>query len=167
MKFPLLFAALIAALPLSAMASAPQPAKPVSLGLYSGRWYEIARTPNPRERGCKGATSVFSGMARGAFLVTDTCRRGSGPPKATTIKAAILPGSQNAKFRMSVLGGLVHPEFWILDTAVNGDWAIMGTSGGHYVWLLSRQAPMSPADRTAALARVAALGYPMARLEFD
>ncbi len=159
--------ALIAVLPMTAMASAPQPAKPIPAALYSGRWYEIARTPNARERGCKGATSEFSGMANGAFVVTDTCRRSSGPPRVTTVKAAIVPGSRNAKFRMSLLGGLIRPEFWILDAAQSGAWAIMGTSGGHYVWVLSRQARMTPADRAGALARVAALGYPTAKLEYD
>ena len=50
---------------------------------------------------------------------------------------------------MSVLGGLVHPEFWILDTAPAGDWAIMGTSGGHYVWVLSRAPAMAPSEKAA------------------
>ena len=77
-------------------------------------------------------------MVNGAFVVTETCGHASGPPRVSTIKAAIVPGSANAKFRMSILGGLAHPEFWIVDTAPSGDWAIMATPGGHYVWLLSR-----------------------------
>ena len=161
-----LFLSLVVVLPAIAVAG-PQPAKSAPAALYSGRWYEIARTPNPRERGCKVATSEFSGMANGAFVVTDTCRRASGPPRVTTIKAAIIPGSHNARFRMSVLGGLVHPEFWILDTAPGGDWAIMGTSGGHYVWVLSRSATLPAPERAVAMAKVAALGYPVARLEYD
>ena len=159
--------ALVAALPGLAFAGAPQPAKPVSVALYSGRWYEVARTPNLRERGCKVATSEFSGMAKGAFIVTETCRHASGPPRVSVVKAAIVPGSNNAKFRMSIFGGLAHPEFWILDTAPRGDWAIMGTSGGHYVWLLSRQPTLAPAETTAAMARIRALGYPTAKLELD
>jgi apolipoprotein D and lipocalin family protein len=156
---------LIAAVPL--MAAAAQPARSVPAALYSGRWYEIARTPNLRERGCKVATSEFSGMANGAFTVTETCRHASGPPRITAVKAALIPGSNNARFRMSVLGGLVHPEFWILDVSPAGDWAIMGTSGGHYVWVLSRAPTMAPAEKTRIIAKVAALGYPTARLEYD
>ena len=163
----MLLIALASAWPLAATASASQPAKSVSISLYSGRWYEIARTPNLRERGCKVATSEFSGMSNGAFMVTETCRHAFGPPRVSTVKAAMVPGSNNAKFRMSVLGGLAHPEFWILDTAPAGEWAIMATSGGHYVWLLSRQFGMSAAERARALARVAALGYATAKLEFD
>jgi apolipoprotein D and lipocalin family protein len=158
---------LIAALPVAAFAVPPQPAKPVPAALYSGRWYEIARTPNLREQGCKVATSEFSGMAKGVFVVTETCRHDSGPPRVTTVKAAVVPGSNNAKFRMSLLGGLVHPEFWILDAAPRGDWAIMGTSGGHYVWVLSRTPTMPPGEKAALVAKVAALGYPTAQLEYD
>ena len=65
---------------------------------------------------------------------------------------------------MSFLGGLRKQEYWVLDRADDQSWAIMATPGGNYVWLLSRQPVMSPADRTAALARVASLGY--AKLEF-
>ena len=157
----------IAALPLAAMARAPQPAKPVPIGLYSGRWYEIARTPNPRERGCKGVASDFSGMAGGAFAVIETCQRASGRPKVSRTKATLVPASGNAKFRMSLLGGLIHPEFWIVATASGGDWAIMGTPGGHYVWILSRKAALPVGERAEVMAKAAALGYPTGRLEYD
>ena len=159
--------ATLVALPIMAAAAPLPPAKPVPAALYSGRWYEIARTPNLRERGCKVATSEFSGMANGAFVVTETCRHVTGPARVTAVNAAMVPGSNNARFRMSVLGGLVHPEFWILDTAPAGDWAIMGTSGGHYVWVLSRAPSMPAGEKAAVMAKVAALGYPTAKLEYD
>jgi apolipoprotein D and lipocalin family protein len=166
MKTPLLVA-LIAALPLAAFAAPPQPTKPVPAALYGGRWYEIARTPNLRERGCKVATSEFSGMAKGDFIVTETCRHASGAPRVSTVRAAMVPGSNNTKFRMNLLGGLLHPEFWILDSAPAGDWAIMATSGGHYVWVLSRAPTMPSSEKARVMAKVAALGYPTARLEYD
>jgi len=52
----------------------------------------------------------------------------------------------------------------VLDHADDQSWAIMATPGGHYVWLLSRQAMMDPAAKADALARVRSLGY--AKLEF-
>jgi apolipoprotein D and lipocalin family protein len=106
---------LVAALPALAFAARPEPARSVPVALYSGRWYEIARTPNLRERGCKVATSEFSGVTSGDFTVTETCRHVSGEHRVSTVRAALVPGSNNARFRMSMLGGLVHPEFWILD----------------------------------------------------
>jgi apolipoprotein D and lipocalin family protein len=151
----------------AASAASPRPAASVPLRLYSGRWYEIARTPNLRERGCKLPTSDFSGMANGVFEVIETCPRASGPPRVSKVRAALIPGSNNAKFRMSLLGGLIHPQFWILDTAPGGDWAIMGTSGGHYVWVLSRRPTLPSGEKAAIVAKVAALGYPTAKLVYD
>jgi apolipoprotein D and lipocalin family protein len=76
----------------------------------------------------------------------------------------IIAGTQNTRFKMSFLGGLKKQEYWVLDRADDQSWAIMATPGGNYVWLLSRDAVMSPAAKAAALDRVKALGY--AKLEF-
>jgi apolipoprotein D and lipocalin family protein len=157
-------AALAAAAP--AMAGAPQPTRPVARSLYSGRWYEIAHTPNPRERDCQGATSDFATSAHGDLTVVETCHRGGpvGPARSFSAKAAILPGAGGAKFAMSFVGGLIHQQYWILDHAA--DWAIMATPGGNYVWLLSRRPVMDEASRALALGRVHALGYDTGRLVF-
>jgi apolipoprotein D and lipocalin family protein len=148
------------------IAAAPQPAKPVARSLYSGRWYEIAHTPNAREKDCQGATSDFATSASGQLSVIDTCHRGGpkGPAKTFAAKAAIVPGAGGAKFSMSFVGGLIHQQYWILDHA--DGWAIMATPGGHYVWLLSRQPAMDAATRAGALSRIAALGYDVPHLVF-
>lgn len=66
---------------------------------------------------------------------------------------------------MTFLGGLKTQEYWILDCAGDGSWAIMATPGGNYVWLLARRPVMSEAARAAAAARIRALGYAQ-KLEF-
>lgn len=159
-----------------ALAAARPPAKPVSAAFYTGKWYEIARTPNAGQRDCEAATTEFKAAPRrgdvarisdtGAFSVIQVCRKGapSGPAKVFGAKGKIVIGSRNAKFSMSFLGGLKTQEYWVIERADDQSWAIMATPGGNYVWLLSRQAVMAPAERAAALARVSALGY--AKLEF-
>ncbi|MEO8925822.1 MAG: lipocalin family protein, partial [Caulobacteraceae bacterium] len=130
----------------SAIPGAPAPRKPVSSELYSGRWYEIARTPNARQKGCRGDTSDFSALSAGVFAVVETCHQGSptGPSRVLRTKARILPGSANARFTMSFLGGLIHQQYWILDHADDDAWALMATPGGHYIWLLARRPAMEP-----------------------
>ncbi len=162
----LVFALLISACGPSAMAGAPAPAKPVPASLYSGRWYEIARTPNTMQKNCEGATSDFDDFSGDGFEVVDTCHAGSpgGPARVLKAKARIMPGSANTRFRMGFFGGLVHQEYWILDHAEDGAWAIMATPGGNYVWLLARRPVLAPAVMAAAMARVHQLGY--ARLVF-
>ena len=87
-----------------------------------------------------------------------------GAAKVWKAEGAIVPGSGNAKFKARFFG-LVSQEYWILDTAPDGAWAIMATPGGNYVWLMSRKAVMTPAAKSAALARIKALGYDTTRLE--
>jgi apolipoprotein D and lipocalin family protein len=151
-----------------AEAGAHPPVRPVSASLYSGRWYEIARTPNTLQKDCQGATSDFQGFEDGAFTVVDTCHKGgpTGPVKIIKARAKIVPASDNTRFRMAFFGGLIHQEYWILDHADDDSWAVMATPGGNYVWLLSRRPSLPPRVQAAALARVSALGYAPSRLIF-
>jgi apolipoprotein D and lipocalin family protein len=158
--------ALAALAPAASFAAAQPPAKPVPASFYSGRWYEIARTPNGNQRGCEGSSNQFTASDGGALKVVQTCRMGSpaGKAKVFDTTGKIVSGADNTKFTMSFLGGLKKQEYWVLDRADDAGWAIMATPGGNFVWLLSRQPVMSAAAKAAALARVKALGY--AKLEY-
>ena len=150
-----------------ALAAAQPPAKPIAASFYTGKWYEIARTPNAGQRDCEAPTTEFADKAGGeGFAVKQVCRKGSavGAAKVFHTSGKIVAGTQNTKFSMSFLGGLKKQEYWVLDRADDQSWAIMATPGGNYVWLLSRRPVMPPAAQAAALERVKALGY--ARLEF-
>ena len=152
---------------LAAWAAAPQPTRPVATSFYSGRWYEIARLPNAGQRDCQAAYSQFTAAGSGAFKVSQICHRGSatGPAKAFNTTGRILPGTKAAKFEMSFFGGIKKQEYWVLDTAPDGGWALMATPGGNYIWLLSRKAKLPEATTAAAVARIRALGYRQ-KLEF-
>ncbi|HWF00435.1 MAG TPA: lipocalin family protein [Caulobacteraceae bacterium] len=161
-----LVAAVMPAAPVLARTAAPPPARPVPASLYSGRWYELARTPNARQRGCEAPWSEFQAFDGRSFTLRESCRQGSigGRERLFTTRAAIVPGTASEKFKMSFLGGLVHQEFWILDRADDGSWAIMATPGGNYVWLLCRRASLSPPALASLVGRLKGLGY--ANLEF-
>lgn len=137
--------------------------------MFSGRWYEIARTPNRTQKDCEGPTTDFVGFdAQGLFQVVESCHQGgpTGPVKAMRVKAKVLHPPDYTRFRMSFLGGLVHQEYWILDHADDNAWVLMGTPGGNYVWLLARRPSLPPQTLAAALARLNALGYQTARLVY-
>jgi apolipoprotein D and lipocalin family protein len=150
-----------AGLGVAALAAAPQPIRPVATSFYSGRWYEIARVPNAGQRDCQAAYSQFTAAGAGVFKVSQICHKGSvaGPAKAFNTSGRILPGTNAAKFEMSFFGGVKKQEYWVLDTAADGAWAIMATPGGNYVWLMSRKPAMEPAAQAKVIARVRALGY--------
>ncbi|MDG2531799.1 lipocalin family protein [Caulobacter endophyticus] len=151
----------VATLPSAALAGAQPPSKPVAAAFYSGKWYEIARTPNSGQRNCEAPTTEFTAKSADSFSVRQICRRDSATGKAKTFntKGKIVAGSENAKFSMNFLGGLKKQEYWVLDHADDASWAIMATPGGNFVWLLARKPVMDEGAKAAALARVKALGY--------
>jgi apolipoprotein D and lipocalin family protein len=159
-----LAAALAAAAP--ALAAAPEPQKPVNPSQYTGRYYEIARLPNTNQRNCHAPTYDWARGAKGDMTISLTCRQGSPTGKASVRKAnaRIIDPATNAKMKVSFLGGIASAEYRVIDHS--GDWVLMGTSGGNYLWLLSRTPNLSEAARNAAVARAKALGYDVARFEY-
>ena len=158
-------AALATPMPEPAVKAQPRPAP---ANLYTGRWFEIARTPNSMQADCQAATTDFSGWAAGAFKAVQTCHKGSpsGPLKVMKVDGKVLPASQNAKIQLGILGGLVSQEYWILDHASDNSWLIMATANQHYVWLMSRAPTLSAADKAEAMARLQQMGFSLAHLAF-
>ena len=139
--------------------TAPEPTKPVSASLYTGRWYEIARTPNDRQKNCQAPTVDFTAKS-GQSTVGLTCREGSPNGKASTRTGRInfIDGPRNAKFKANFFAGF-GATYHVLDRAEDSSWALLGTSGGNFVWVLSRTPTLPVAARDAAVARAKALGY--------
>ena len=162
MRPALALAALLLATP--ALAAAPEPQKPVSPSQLSGRYYEIARLPTPHQKDCHAPTLDWGRSKDGGYTVTMTCRAGSPGGKATSRRASarIIDPKTNARLKVSFLGGLASAEYRVIDHSPQ--WVLMGTSGGNYLWLLSRSPNLPAASRDAAVARAKALGYNVGRL---
>ena len=161
-----LAAALLAAAPM-ASAAAPEPASRVELTKMTGRWYEVARTPNAMQKACEAATADWTRAGAG-YSVVQTCRRGApdGPKKEWKASATPVDPVKNAKFKLSFFGGVMNQEYWVLDHRTDEGWLIMGTPGGNYVWLLSKAPQLTAAVRAQAIARIKQLGYDTSKLEF-
>ena len=160
---PLLFAVAVAA---PALAAAPEPQKTVDPASFTGRYYEIARFPNANQRNCHAPTYDWSANGPGAMKIALTCRVGSPTGKASvrTANARIIDPKTNAKMKVSFLGGLASAEYRVIDYGPG--WFLMGTSGGNYLWLLSRSKTLPATTREAAIARAKALGYNVGKFEF-
>jgi apolipoprotein D and lipocalin family protein len=149
----------------SVLAAAPAPKKPLAFERMSGRWYEVARTRNDRQKDCHGAYADWT-RAGDRFTVTNHCRKGSPNGPDNVFKAtARLVDAARARISMGFFLGAVNQEYWILDHADDYSWSIMATPGGNYVWVFSRQRTVSAAQRDALIAKVRALGYPVSKLE--
>lgn len=152
-----------AALASPGFAQAPQPRKAIDLDRFVGRWHEIAHTPNARQKSCV-AGSMDWARAGAKLSVRQICRLRSGKSKVVSGGADVVDRQTNAKLKLSLMGGLIKQEYWVLDRADDYAWAVVGTPGGNYVWLLSKRPDLSEADRSVALQRMRALGYDTASL---
>ncbi|MBY6129700.1 lipocalin family protein [Qipengyuania aquimaris] len=169
---------LLAAMPLALAASAcigtpgpvgnlavPEPAKPVELDAYLGKWYEYGRYEAPFQKGCEGVTAEYSLRDNGKIRVVNSCYEDSlaGEFRQSTGRAKIVEDSEGAKLKVSFFGPF-YGDYWVLDRGEAGvdgryDWSIVGEPSGRYLWMLTREAQPSPATRAMLEQRVKELGY--------
>lgn len=146
------------------LAASPQPARAAPIGMYAGRWYQIAQIAKTNRHPCPGGTEDFSANGRGGLAVTLTCRQPSGASHQVKAGVTIVPNSGNARFKISFFGGLISQEYLVLDHAADLSWAVMATPGGNYLWLLARRPVLDPVTFEAADGRIKALGYDPTKL---
>jgi len=146
----------------------PEPVKPVDLDRYAGKWYEMARYDAAFEQGCEAATAEYALRPDGLIGVTNACRDGSvdGPPRSVTGRARIVPGSGNAKLKVSFFGPFFVGNYWVMDHADDYSWTIVGEPTGKYLWILTREATPDQATRDALVGRAGELGYDTAMLRY-
>jgi apolipoprotein D and lipocalin family protein len=151
---------------------APEPAKPVDPArLFTGRWYEIARTPMKITDGCVAGATDYDKDDRGRLIERDSCRDKTpeGKEKIIAGPVTILDPASNTKFKVSykVLKIITTPRtYWILDRSDNYDWFIMSDPSFKYLSLFTRAANPDAATVGALTARTHSLGYDTSRLEF-
>ncbi|MFM2302501.1 MAG: hypothetical protein RLZZ84_2237 [Pseudomonadota bacterium] len=136
----------------------PQPAKPVELARYLGRWYEIARYEQGFQKDCDGVTADYALRTDGMISVLNRCRKPDGKLSQATGRAKIVDPATNAKLKVSFFGPFFG-DYWVLDRADDYSWAIIGEPSGRYLWILSRAASPDAAEIDALIARAHALGY--------
>jgi len=165
-----------AALPLSACVTAPgpddvrapAPTRAVDLDrFYSGRWLEIARLPMSLTDGCVAGATNYVVVNPTRVDVRDTCQVDTpqGREKAIGGRGEVLDPGMNAKLRVRYVGGLITWDYWVLDRADDYSWFISADPTFEKLWIYTREVP-DAAERQALVARAAALGYDVSRLEF-
>lgn len=136
----------------------PQPAKPVELQKYLGRWYEIARYEQRFQKGCAGVTADYSLRPNGDIDVLNRCRKPGGKLDEAHGRAKVVDTATNAKLKVSFFGPFFG-DYWVLDHADDYSWAIVGEPSGRYLWILARS-PTPPENEVANLIdRTRELGY--------
>jgi apolipoprotein D and lipocalin family protein len=142
-------------------AKVPEPAKPVDLARYLGKWFELARHENRFQKGMDAVTATYSLRPDGRISVLNRGTRGWPDGEASTAegKAIVADEETGAKLKLSFFASLYTGDYWVLDHGDDYEWAIVGEPSGRYLWVLSRVPRPDSAVAEAIFARVEAMGY--------
>ena len=151
---------------------APEPRKRVDVQrFYTGTWREIARRPMTITDGCVAGATEYRPDRAGGIEVLDSCRMGSPRGELKTVggPGTILDPGFNAKLRVDYkLYGFVpvQREYWVLDRADDYSWFISADPTLRDLYIFTRDPEIGPTQRKRLVARAAALGYDVSKLEF-
>lgn len=142
-------------------ANVPEPARPVDLERYLGRWYELARHENRFEKGMDACTADYSMDDDGGLRIVNRGTRNwpEGEPGEARARAIVVDEETSAKLKVAFFGPFYTGDYWVLDHDDAYQWAIVGEPSGRYLWVLGRDPHPAPDAAEALLARVEALGY--------
>lgn len=139
--------------------TAPLPTVPtVDLARYAGAWYEVASLPNRFQKQCVADTQARYRPVGDDIEVRNRCRTADGTVEDITGIAKVVPGSGNAKLRVSFFRPF-YGDYWILAFGPDQRWVLVGEPKRQFGWVLSRTPQLPAAELDAALARAEALGY--------
>jgi apolipoprotein D and lipocalin family protein len=149
----------IAALTGCATSRPPATIASVDLQRYSGKWHEIARYPNWFQRKCTGAvTARYTPQADGSIRVANSCRKADGTLETAEARATVVPGSGNAKLKVRFAGPFAG-DYWIHALDPDYRWSLVGHPSRKYLWILARDAEISPALYNQIVFYAIAQGY--------
>lgn len=136
----------------------PQPAKPVDVTKYMGRWYEQFRYEASFQKDMDAVSADYSLNDDGTVKVVNRGQKPGGKIKQSIGKAKVVDTATNAKLKVSFFGPF-YGDYWVLDHGDNYEWSIVGEPSGRYLWALTREARPSASQLRAIEERVKALGY--------
>jgi apolipoprotein D and lipocalin family protein len=136
----------------------------VDLQRYIGLWYEIAKIPNSFQDHCyKGTTAEYRLKETGEIEVINSCTEEDGNRDEAKGIAKVVDKKTNSKLEVSfvrILGfNLFWGDYWIIGLDENYQYAVIGSPGRKYGWILSRTPEMSQADLDEAYDILKEKGY--------
>jgi len=137
----------------------------VDLNRYLGKWYEIARYPNPFQKKCLASTAEYSLDEKGRIIVLNTCYT-AGKVKDIKGKAWVVKDSDNSKLKVSFFWPF-KGDYWIIDLADDYSYVVVGEPKRKYIWILARTPLMNAALLADILQKFPEWGYSPDQLIYD
>jgi apolipoprotein D and lipocalin family protein len=139
---------------------------------YMGTWYEIAKFPNRFQKQCTGFTkATYSVMPNGRLQVVNRCRTDKGETEEAIGEARQIGGPTSPKLKVRFAPAFlsflpfVWGDYWVIDLDPNYQLAAVSEEKREYLWILSRTPTVDKATYDALVARLAAQGLDVSKLE--
>ena len=136
------------------------PVAALDLSRYLGEWYEIARFDHSFERGVEQAKANYTQNADGTIKVVNSGIKNGKP------KTAIGKGKKTdtpGLLRVSFFGPF-YADYRVMLIDEDYTYALVGSGGADYIWLLSRTPGLSETAKSELLAEARRRGYDTDRL---
>lgn len=132
----------------------------VDLDRYMGRWWVIANVPYFAERGKVATADVYALRDDGRIDNTYAYRKAFDKPEKTMGGVAtVVPGTNNAQWRIAFFGGLVKADLLVMEVAPDYSWALIGHPKRKLAWIFAREQAMDDALYQQLRAKFATWGY--------
>ena len=131
------------------------PVAALDLNRYLGEWYEIARFDHSFERGIEQAKANYTLNEDGTIKVVNSGVKAGKP------KTAIGKGKRTdtpALLRVSFFGPF-YADYRVMKIDTDYTYALVGSGGADYLWILSRTRVLPDAAKNELLADAKRRGY--------
>lgn len=156
--------AVLAAAMLAGCVSGPKvdnvPVAALDLNRYLGEWYEIARFDHSFERGVEQAKANYTLNEDGTIKVVNSGIK-NGKPKTAIGKGKVT--DTPALLRVSFFGPF-YADYRVMMIDDDYTYALVGSGGADYLWILSRTPTISDAVKSALLVEARRRGYDTSKL---
>lgn len=139
----------------------------LDISRYMGTWYEVARMDHRFERGKVGVKAVYELQDDGTIAVINSGYHDSLDGEFTEASAvayqpdASVPGKLKVAFFWKV-----YTPYYIMELGDDYEYALIGSSGDNFLWILSRTPQIDEASLSSLLLRASERGYDISELIF-
>jgi apolipoprotein D and lipocalin family protein len=173
-----LCAATCLAMPAPAAAQDAPPLTPLPqlhVPSYMGTWYQVAWFPNRFQKQCVSDTAAtYQQLPGGQVQVVNRCKTADGrfdsvtgvarPANARINGELLSPATLEVSFLPAALRWLpIWGDYWVIQLADNGRYAVVSDSQRAYLWVLSRTPSLAAADQSAIRSALVQQGFDLAR----
>ena len=127
----------------------------LDLDRYLGTWYEIARFDHSFERGVEEAKAVYTLNKDGTVKVVNSGIK-NGKPKTAVGKGKRT--DEPGLLRVSFFGPF-YADYRVMMIDADYSYALVGSGGADYLWILSRTTNLPDGVKSAILAEATRRGY--------